>query len=81
MRLIACEEIIERMRKNSDNSDDSLLNSQVVAGIKINRWKKNEMGQLVESKLPARQRKSPFIRGFEFGAGTTNRTRDLLITR
>ena len=25
-------------------------------------------------------KKSPFIRGFEYGAGTTNRTRDLLIT-
>ena len=59
MRVIACEEIIERMRINSDNSRDSLLNSQVVAGIKTNRWKKNEMGQLVKSNPLARQREAP----------------------
>jgi len=59
MRVIAREEIIERMRKNSDNSGDSLLNSQVLAGIKINRWEGKEMSQIVKSNPPLKQRKAP----------------------
>jgi len=65
MRVIVSEEIIERMRKYLDNSGDSLLNSQVLAGIKINRWKRKEMSQLVKLNPPLRQRKAPSSGGFE----------------
>ena len=34
----------------------------------------------LRSRMVDQAKKSPLNRGFEYGAGTTNRTRDLLIT-